>query len=111
MAYTASQDAFHFTVNGIKFHVDVWTDVQFPELDVQLRRLDPAANKWEYIISHVVPDNDIRGGFLVAVEIFNRKLGEIFPKADAALTPEQELRKLVREGLTFNSSTNELEMS
>ena len=109
MAYTASPSAFHFEVQGTKFHVDVWTD--FQELDVHLRRLDATANKWEYVTSHVIRDeSDLRGGLVAAVEVFNKKLGELFPKADTALTPEQELRKLVRDGLNYNTATGQLEV-
>lgn len=109
MSYTASPSAFHFEVQGTKFHVDVWTD--FDELDVHLRRFDATANKWEYVTSHVVFDeSNIRGGLVAAVEVFNRKLEEIFPKVDTSLTPEQELRALVREGLNYNETTGKLEV-
>lgn len=109
MAYTASPSAFHFMIDNHKFHVDVWTD--FDELDVHLRRLDPATSKWEYVTSHVIRDeSDVRGGLMAAVEIFNKTLEGLFPKAETALTPEQELRALVRDGLNFDASTNKLEV-
>lgn len=108
MAYTASQDAFHFEVQGIKFHVDVWTD--FDELDVHLRRFDATASKWEYVTSYVVSESNIRGGLAAAVEVFNKALEGLFPKDTTALTPEQELRKLVREGLNYNATTGQLEV-
>lgn len=108
MAYTASASAFHFECEGHKFHIDVWTD--FDELDVHLRQLDTSTSQWKYVTSYVVPDNNISGGLATAVEVFNKKLGELFPKADTSLTPEQELRALVRDNLVFNSTTNELEI-
>jgi hypothetical protein len=109
MAYTASATAFHFEHQGSKFHVDVWTD--FDELDVHLRRLDTLANKWEYVTSYVVPDNDVDGGFRAAISVFNKKLEELFPpKATSASTPEEQLRLLVRDGLTFNATTGQLEV-
>ena len=110
MAYTASPSAFHFEVQGNKFHIDVWTD--FDELDVHLRRLDPTTSKWEYVTSHVIFDeSNISGGLASAVEVFNKKLGELFPKATASLTPEQELRALVRNNLSFNANTNKIEVN
>mgnify|MGYP000598548618 CR=1 FL=1 len=109
MAYTASPSAFHFEVQGNKFHVDVWSD--FDELDVHLRRLDPATSKWEYVTSHVIfNESDLRGGLMAAVESFNQALEGLFPKAETALTPEQELRAMVRDGLNYNASTNKLEV-
>ena len=109
MAYTASPSAFHFEVQGNKFHIDVWTD--FDELDVHLRQLDTSTSQWKYVTSYVVPDNNISGGLASAVEVFNKKLGELFPKATASLTPEQELRALVRNNLSFNANTNKIEVN
>lgn len=108
MAYTASPSAYHFDVQGHKFHIDVWTD--FDELDLHLRRLDSNTSQWEYVTSYVVSESDISGGLAAALAQFNAKLETIFPKATTVLTPEQELRKLVREGITYNAATGDLEI-